>query len=288
VVVLAAFPSINRGMSDLRLSAAHAVADFHTLFNLALAMLFFPWLDAYADLLTRWVPDDKAQQDPGAVLYLDPDARDTPTVALGGASREALRMTDALEHMLAALRGLFVSGNRRQVAEIRSLDNVLDRLNTAIKEYVVSIDPELMSEQDRERLALILAFTMNLEQAGDLIDRNLVRIVTRRQKRGLSFSVAAQDDLLALVDRLRANVRAAASLFVSGDKDAVKLLLAERDAFRAVEADAVAGHFERLRSSEAETIETSSLHLDALCDLKRINAHLIEAVAAPLFEAEPA
>jgi phosphate:Na+ symporter len=288
VIALAAFPWIQRGLSHLQPGAAHAVADFHTLFNLVLALLFLPWLDGYAGLLTRWLPDDQTQHDPGATLYLDPETRETPTVALGGASREALRMTDALERMLAALRGLFLSGDRRRIAEIRGLDKVLDRLNTAIKEYVVSIDPELMSEPDRERSALILAFITNLTQAGDLIDRNLIRIVTRRQKRGLSFSDAAQDDLLALVDRLRANVRAAASLFVSGDKDAVKLLLAERDAFRAVEADAVAAHFERLRSSETETIETSSLHLDALCDLKRINAHLIEAVAAPLFEAEPA
>src|SRR5579871_5811516 len=98
--------------------------------------------------------------------------------------------------MLAALRDLFVTGNRQRVAEIRALDTVLDRLNTAIKEYVVSIDAELLTDQDSERLALILAFSINLEQAGDLIDRNLVRIVTRRQKRGLSFSVAGQDDLL--------------------------------------------------------------------------------------------
>lgn len=286
--VLAAFPWVQREMSALRLGASHAVADFHTLFNLALALLFFPWLDAYAGLLTRWVPDGEAQHDPGAALYLDPEARETPAVALGGASREALRMTDALERMLAALRELFLSGERQRIAEIRGLDDVLDRLNTAIKEYVVSIEPALMSEQDRERLALILAFSMNLEQAGDVIDRNLVRIVTRRQKRGLSFSAAGQDDLLVLVDRLRANIRSAASLFASGDKDAVKLLLAERDTFRAVEADAVAAHFGRLRSGESETIETSSLHLDALCDLERINAHLIEAVTAPLFEAEPA
>ena len=288
VVVLAVFPWVQREMSALRLGASHAVADFHTAFNLVLALLFFPWLDAYAGLLTRWLPDGEAQHDPGAALYLDPDARDTPAVAMGGASREALRMTDTLERMLAALRELFLSGDRQRIAEIRGLDDVLDRLNTAIKEYVLSIDPEAMSEQDRERQALILAFSINVEQAGDLIDRNLVRIVTRRQKRGLSFSAAGREELLALVDRLQANVRSAASLFVSGDKDAVKLLLDERDAFRAVEADAVSAHFERLRSGETETIETSSLHLDALCDLKRINAHLIEAVAAPLFDAAPA
>ena len=284
--MLAAFPWVSAGLA--RIGAARGVADFHTLFNVALALLFFPWLQTYARLLTRWLPDDRKEPEPGAVIYLDPEARDTPSVALGGAAREALRMTDVLGRMLEALHELFVSGDRRRVAEIRGLDDVLDRLNTAIKEYLISIDADLLSDQDHERLALILAFSTNLEQAGDLIDRNLVRVVTRRTKRGLTFSSEGESDLLGLIDRLRANVRSAASLFVGGDTEAVRLLLAERDSFRAVEADAVAAHYARLRSGETETLETSSLHLDALCDLKRINGHLVEAIAAPLFEVETA
>jgi phosphate:Na+ symporter len=286
IAVLAAFPWVSAGVS--RLGAARGVADFHTLFNVALALLFFPWLHGYAALLTRWLPDGRKAPDPGAVIYLDPEARETPSVALGGAAREALRMTDFLDRMLEALHELFVGGDRARITEIRRLDDVLDRLNTAIKEYLISIDADLMSDQDRERLTLILAFATNLEQAGDLIDRNLVRVVTRKTKRGLSFSSEGESDLVGLVDRLRANVRSAASLFVSGDPEAVRMLLTERDSFRAVEADAVAAHFARLRSGETETIETSSLHLDALCDLRRINAHLVEAIAAPLFEAETA
>jgi phosphate:Na+ symporter len=45
-----------------------------------------------------------------------------------------------------------------------------------------------------------------------------------------------------------------------------------------------AAHFDRLRSGNVETVETSALHLDALRDLKRVSSHLIEASAYPILK----
>jgi phosphate:Na+ symporter len=162
---------------------------------------------------------------------------------------------------------------------------VLDRLNTAIKAYVLSIPPDTLSPADTGRLAQVLTFATNLEHAGDLVDRNLLGVVARRQKRGVSFSPEGEADLVALVDRLLANVRLAGSLFVSGDESGARVLAAEKEAFRAVESEAVSAHFQRLRSGNVNTVETSSLHLDALRDLKRINSHLVEGSAYPVLEA---
>ena len=50
---------------------AHAVADFHTAFNLLLALLFFPILKPYSDLLCRFMPAKANPDDPGKPLYLD-------------------------------------------------------------------------------------------------------------------------------------------------------------------------------------------------------------------------
>ena len=43
-------------------------------------------------------------------------------------------------------------------------------------------------------------------------------------------------------------------------------------------------HFERLREGRLDTAETSSLHLDALRDLKNVNTHLVAAAAYPVLE----
>ncbi len=284
VAALALLPLIGPWLVRLEPSNARAVADFHTAFNLALALVFFPLLTPYAALLRRWLPQQVGAADPSQPLYLDPTARDTPVIALGGAAREALRMADVLEGMLQGLRDAFEKADRRQIGETKRLDDVLDRLNAAIKTYLISLDPEALSEADQRRLREILTFAMNMEQAGDVVDMNLLGIAAKMVKRGVTFSKSGQAELLAMLDRLVANLRTAASLFMSGDERAARLLAAEKEAFRAMEATAAEAHFARLRAGRLDTAETSGLHLDALRDLKSVNTHLVAGAAYPVLE----
>jgi phosphate:Na+ symporter len=281
---LAALPYVGPWVLAIEPDNSRAVADFHTTFNLILAVVFFPLLTPYAGLLRRWLPARINAGDPSHPMYLEPSARETPVIALGAAAREALRLADVLETMLQGLRDAFGKADRRQVSATRRLDDVLDQLNTAIKVYLTSLDTEAMSDADHQRAVQILAFTTNMEQAGDLIDKNLLGIVSKQLRRGLSFSKEGQHELLQMIDRLLGSVRLAASLFVSEDERAARLLAAEKEVFRVMETEATAAHFTRLRSGRPETAETSSLHLDAIRDLKQVNAHLVAAAAYPVLE----
>lgn len=283
-VALAALGPIGRLMVTVEPDNVRAVADFHTAFNVVIALVFFPLLRPYASILRRLLPTRIDQADPAQPLYLDAAARETPVVALGGAAREALRLADVLESMIAGLRESLARGDRRQISETKHLDDVLDRLNTSIKTYITSLDGDALSELDHRRVREILAFTTNMEQAGDIVERNLLSIATKKLKRGLSFSREGEAELLAMVDRLLTNLRTAASLFMTTDERAARLLAAEKEVFRNLESAATTAHFERLRSGRLESVETSALHLDALRDLKNVNTHIVAAAAYPVLE----
>jgi phosphate:Na+ symporter len=278
ILCLAVLPYVARFMVTLDPDEARAVADFHTLFNLILAAVFFPILPYYASLLRRWLPERVDPADPSRPLYLDAAAKEAPMVALGGAAREALRLADVLESMLEGARDALTHNDRRQISQAKRLDDVLDRLNTAIKTYLTSLDPEAMSDEDHKRAGEILSFATNMEHAGDIVDKGLLAKLAKKQKRGLAFSPEGQTDIAAMLDRLVANLRVAASVFVNEDPRAVELLLRERETFRNSETAATAAHFQRLRAGRIETADTSALHLDILRDLKRVNDHLVAAV----------
>lgn len=283
-VALALLPPVGRLMLIVETDSSRAVADFHTLFNLILAAVSFPLLPAFAVLLRRLLPARIDPADPARPLYLDPAARETPVVALGGAAREALRLADVLEAMLTGLRDVFDRDDRRRVAETKRLDDVLDKLDTAIKAYLTTIEPEAMADADHHRVSGILAFATNMEHAGDVVDKNLLGLIARKIKRGLVFSKDGQAELVSIVDRLLANLRTAATVFMMEDVRAARLLAAEKEVFRDVEARATTAHFQRLRTGRTETAETSTLHLDILRDLTRVNAHLVAAAAYPVLE----
>ena len=283
ICALAVLPFLGRLMVTVEPNNARAVADFHTAFNVALALIFMPLLTPFAALLRRLLPVRIGQADPSRPLYLDPSAKETPAIALGGAAREALRMADVLDSMLVGLRDTLEKGDRKQIGDTRRMDHVLDKLNVAITTYVTSLDTEAFSDDDVRRAREVLSFATNLAQAGDVLDRNL-NIVSKLSKRGQTFSEAGRTEIHQMIDRLITNTKTSASLFLTGDERAARLLASEKQEFRAMQSASIDGHFERLRSRNADTAETNAMHLDTLRDLKTVNSHIVAASTYPVLE----
>jgi phosphate:Na+ symporter len=264
-------------------NAGRAVADFHTGFNIVLALVFFPLLKPFARLLVRLLPSRIDTADPSQPLYLNWAAHETPSIALAGAAREALRMVDVFEAMLRGALDSLNRGDRKRVSETARMDTVLDRLDSAIKEYLASIDTDALDDIDHRRLSEIVAFTTNLEHAGDVVEKSLMPLAAKRIKRGVSFSEASREEIREMIDRLIGNARAAAAVFMTEDPRAARQLLGEKEFFRELELRATDEHFGRTRAGRAESIEMSKLLLDIVRDLKRVNAHLA-AAAYPILE----
>jgi phosphate:Na+ symporter len=207
-LALALLKWIGPALIALEPNATRAVADFHTGFNIVLALLFFPLLKPFAQLLVRLLPARVDAADPSQPIYLDWAARETPSIALAGAAREALRMVDVFEAMLRGALDSLNNGDRKRVAETARIDSVLDRLDTAIKEYLTSIDSDALDDIDHRRLSEILAFTTNLEHAGDIVEKSLMPLAAKRIKRGVSFSESSRDEIRGMIDRLTSNARA--------------------------------------------------------------------------------
>lgn len=260
------------------------VANFHTVFNIFVAALFMPFLTPFASALVKFMPQRIDEGDPGQPRYLDPSAKETPIVALQAAAREVLRIVDILEEMLAGTKSALSANDRRALSALRKQDTILDRLNTAVKIYLTSIDPDELSDADKQRLEEILIFSTGLEHAGDVLDQNVLPHLAKRLRRGMTFSKNSRNELDALFDRLATNLQTAAALFMSQDKRMARMLAEEKIVFRKAERNGTKAHFERLRKGDVTTAETSSLHLDLLRDLKQINSHLVAAAAYPVLE----
>lgn len=283
-LALLAIEPMTRAMVWLQPDSGRAIADFHTLFNVVMALAFLPFLSFYAALLKRLFPDKVNESDPARTLYLSSAALEMPVVAIGNAAREALRLADILETMLHDVKLALQGGRGEPVAEASQLDDVMDRLNGAIKAYLLAIPRSALTEADDRRIAEILAFATNMEQAGDVIDASMLALAAKRLKRGLTLSPEGNQELDAIFGRVIMNLRAAAALFVNDDPRAAHMLAAEKAVFRDIETKATEDHMERLRAGQSGTAEAAGLHLEVVRDLKRINAHLISGTAYPVLE----
>jgi phosphate:Na+ symporter len=258
-------------------------ADFHTAFNVALAVIFILPLNAVAALLTRWLPDRRQAADPSAPLYLDETALATPSVALACAARETLHIGDIVATMLRQTMTALMTDDRRLVGEISRMDDSVDKLDEAVKLYVTKLTRESLGERDGRRAMEIISFSINLEHVGDIIDKNLMEVAQKKIKRQIVFSKEGAQELEAFHQEVCDNLKLAVSVFMSGDLTIARQLVTEKATLRAAEFAAAENHLARLREGRSESIESSSLHLDILRDLKRIHSHIC-SVAYPALE----
>jgi len=263
---------------------ARMTAAFHIAFNVGTAVLFVGLLDTMSRLLTRILPDRVQETDPARPRYLDETALDTPSLALADAARETLRMGDLVETMLRKVMAAMMTGDRSLVDQVSKTDNLVDSLDEAIKLYVTKLTRGSLDENEGRRAMEIISFAINLEHIGDIIDKNLSELATKKIKRRFQFSAEGADELAAFHKRTMESLRIAFGVFMSGDANEARKLLVEKTALKNTELAAVERHLDRLREGRPETIETTSLHLDVLRDLRRIHSHIC-SVAYPVLDA---
>jgi phosphate:Na+ symporter len=262
---------------------ARLAADFHTAFNILLAILFIGPLDLMAKRLMRWFPDQPKAAHPGTPLYLDPSATSAPAVALVCAAREVLRMGDLIETMLRQAMTALLTNDRKLVAEISNMDDAVDSLNEAVKLYVTRMTRDSLDDRDGYRAMEIVSFSINLEHVGDIIDKNLMDLASKKIRRGISFSREGEADLVEFHQQVIDSLRLSVGIFMSGDINVARQLIAAKAQLREKEFAAAERYLERLREGTPETVESYSLDLDILRDLKRVHSHLCSA-AYPVLE----
>jgi len=263
---------------------AKMTAAFHIAFNLGTAVVFIGVLDGVAAILTRLLPTRVQTVDPAKPRYLDESALDTPSLALADAARETLHMGDIVETMLRQIMTAIINNDRGLVDQVSRLDNAVDGLDEAIKLYLTKLTRGSLDEREGQRAMEIISFAINLEHIGDIVDKNLCELATKKIKHRFQFSSDGAADLLDFHRLTMESLRIAFGVFMSGDVTEARKLLAEKVVLRNAELAATERHLERLREGRPETLETTSLHLDVLRDLKRIHSHIC-SVAYPVLDA---
>jgi phosphate:Na+ symporter len=283
VLVLPFLQPIATVLGQIEPNPSRMAADFHTAFNVILALVFILPLDGLAALLKKILPNRAKPNDPSTPLYLDETALATPSVALVCAARETLHIGDIVETMLRRTRTALMTDDRKLVAEICRMDDAVDRLDEAVKLYITKLTRESLNEKDGHRAMEIISFSINLEHVGDIIDKNLMELAAKKIKRKIVFSKEGAAELESFHQEVFDNLKLAFSVFMSGDAGIARQLVTEKATLRATEFAAAESHLARLRQGRTESIESSSLHLDILRDLKRIHSHIC-SVAYPVLE----
>jgi phosphate:Na+ symporter len=259
------------------------VVLFHLTFNAVVGVAFIGLTNPIARLAQKLLP--KAGRPDGRQRpdYLDPSALSTPSLAISNAAREAMHQADVVESMLLGVLEVIRKNDLRLAEDLRKMDDTVDELYSSIKYDLTKISREALAEDESRRWTDIISFTINMEQIGDIIERILIDIEDKKIKPGRNFSIAGMAEITELHSRLLDNLRLSMSVFLNGSVRDAQRLLEEKARFRDLERAYATSHLGRLTANSVHSLETSSLHIDLISDLKRINSHIC-SIAYPILD----
>jgi phosphate:Na+ symporter len=283
LLVMPFLPLIHAELQQWVGDVQQQVVVFHLAFNAVLALLFIGFTGPVARLVERLLPTPPLSAAGDRPRHLDPVALATPSLAISCAAREALHQADVVESMLRGVLPVLRDNDLALSERLRRMDDTVDGLYSAIKFYLTQISREALSEREGRRWADIVSFTINMEQIGDSIERVLQDLEDKKIHKNRSFSEAGMAEICHLHERLLSNLRLGMSVFLHGHVRDARKLLEEKARFRDLEHEYAANHIGRLQDNTAQSIETSSLHLDLISELKRINSHIC-SIAYPILE----
>ncbi|MGH7319179.1 MAG: Na/Pi cotransporter family protein [Candidatus Rokuibacteriota bacterium] len=262
---------------------ARQIANAHTFFNVGISLLFLPFPGLAARLITAMVPDRPEEETRFRTRYLDDRFADQPSLAIGQATREALRMGDIVQGMFRDAAEVFRSGSQELLGDVERRDDQVDYLEREIKLYLTRLGKETMTQDLSQREIALLGFIGNMENIGDIIDKNLMDLARKKLYQGRRFSEPGEAELMDFHGQVSKNLERAIVAFASSDRGLAREVLEQRAVIRQRERELRQSHLDRLRAGLAESVETSEIHLDVLTNLKRINSH-ITAVVYPIVE----
>lgn len=288
LVALIALTTLHPPLQMLGSSTPVILVNFHIAFNLALAIigmalapLFYPLAERAAMAGAPAQPAETLET--AEISALDESALETPSLALANVTREVVGVCETIEVMLQRIFELYESADDAQIKALAALDDRVDRKHQAIKFYLAKISTHQLTEDEALRSQELLGACVKLEQVGDIIVRNMLVHVRKKWERGLEFTPEGWRELSLFYASVLANARMAFNVLVSRDTRSARQLVREKDRLRALEKASNQSHFDRLRDGTLKSVETSSIHLDTIRDLKQINS-LLTSMAYPVLE----
>jgi phosphate:Na+ symporter len=263
-------------------SASQQVIMLHIALNSALLLLALPFVTGVARLCDAMLPK-RREPEHDAMTALDAKALDHAPLALACTQRELLRMAETVQAMLVPVMQLFRQWDPDTVRLIQMREDDVDRMHFETKIYVSRLrETDLQPAQDKKTLEAV-AMANNLEEAADRIAVNILAVAQKLYETGITFSKEGLSDLEDFHDQVVTNGQLALSVLTTGDAEAARQLVEEKDRIRLEEQKLQERHLKRLQQGGAASIETTNAHQETLRLLKQINAALTY-VAYPIAE----
>jgi len=279
---------------------ARQIANAHTIFNVGLALIFIPFTALFSRLLV-WILPDKEEDisiKPRA-MFLDEGSLSSPALAIELARRELSHMAGTLGRMLKAVIIPFMSDEKfikkkpltkdekellikeipthdmshPQLTLLEGVDmreERLDYLNDRIGEFLIKISKKEISRDQANEVYGMISIASDMESIGDLIHRNLVKLLAKKRELDVDFSDEGKEELMIYHQKVCRQIDLLEQAFAERDLEKARMIMEGEKKYLDLEEQYRIRHLQRIRHERKDSISTHEVHMEMMDILKQI------------------
>jgi len=178
-----------------RPNIARHIANSHTMFNVVSAVFFLLVLPQLVKAVVWFTPQKKeeARDELHHIQYMDSKFIDIPSVALGQARAEIIRMGEAVQVMYKDVVHSINEHKLKELSKWRKREHALDILQREITQFLVRVTQGYISPEESKETRSLLRMVNNFERVGDAIE-DIAELIERLIEQDLSLSKEALKD----------------------------------------------------------------------------------------------
>lgn len=249
---------------------ARQVANGHIIFNVSATLLMLPFISQFAHLVERILPGEDDVEHVGT-LYLDEHLLVTPSIALGQANRELVRMGNLALGMLEDVYTCFRQVNLERLPASVQKETAINNLEHEIISYLVKLSGRSLSDEQSARLSALISISSDFERLGDLSE-NIGELAEYRVEHRLPFSPEAIDELDDMYNRVSQLIKESLQILESGDVDLLDHILAVENDIDLLEKRLRRHHINRLNNGICFPA-SGVIYLDLISTFERMADH---------------
>ena len=250
------------------------IANAHTMFNIALTILFLPFTAFAARLFTRLFPaGEELEREPFDTKYLDNSMIATPVLALNLAKAEVLRIGGIVIDTVDKIVKPFVDRDAGVLYAIDLNERKIDFLTGKVNDYLRRVARQEVADERVNEAFQVMYTAQELELMADVVHKTLRPRAREWLEQNLAFSEEGKAELLDYHLRTLKQISRALEVFKDLNLERAKVMKQKHKKYRSMEMDFMRTHYERLRRDVPETIATSEVHQDLIEQFARITSH---------------
>jgi phosphate:Na+ symporter len=273
LIIVAIFPAIISWVASFSPgNISRQIANFHTLFNVSITILLFPFAKQMVKLITRVIPEkhepDRVEK---KLVYLDERIAQTPSIALSQTLKELSRMGEISSDNFRRSLDAFFNRDEQKANRVLDVEKTIDYLTHHITHYLIEFRGMELSENDLVIMGSLHHVVIDMERIGDLSE-NIAEFSLSLAERRASLSPEAQEELKTMADKTMETLRVSLETFRLRDESKLSLVDKLEQEVDDMKKQYMNNHVDRLQGKSCDP-QVGVIFTNMVATLERVADH---------------